>query len=134
MTQVYVDSCIIIYLVEKHPIYFPSILNELREMGEVNFVISPLTRLEVLVKPMRDKNHALLERYETFLSQQVTLAIPNEVFDLALSLRSQYPLKTPDALHLATAIYHQCESFWTNDNRLFFVADIKINSLPLLFY
>lgn len=129
MVQIYMDSCIIIYLVERHPIYFPSILNKLREMDEVGFAISPLTRLEVLVKPKRDRNYILLERYETFLSQQVTLEIPNAVFDLALSLRSQYPLKTPDALHLATAIYHQCESFWTNDNRLLFVADIKINSL-----
>lgn len=129
MVQIYMDSCIIIYLVERHPIYFPSILNKLREMDEVGFAISPLTRLEVLVKPKRDRNYILLERYETFLSQQVTLEIPNAVFDLVLSLRSQYPLKTPDALHLATAIYHQYESFWTNDNRLLFVADIKINSL-----
>lgn len=129
MIQIYADSCIIIYLVERHPIYFPIILNELREIGEVGIAISPLTRLEVLVKPMRDKNYALRERYENFLSRQVVLNMSNEVFELALSLRSRYPLKTPDALHLATAIYHQCESFWTNDEQLAFVTDVKIKLL-----
>ncbi|MBS3952720.1 MAG: PIN domain-containing protein [Methylomicrobium sp.] len=36
----------------------------------------------------------------------------------ALNLRVKHKIKTPDALHLATAIENGCTEFWTNDNRL----------------
>lgn len=36
----------------------------------------------------------------------------------ALGLRAQHGLKTPDALHLATALHHGCTEIWTNDDRL----------------
>ena len=41
------------------------------------------------------------------------------VFDQAAQLRASHPkLKTPDALHLATALHHGCAEFWTNDLEL----------------
>ncbi len=129
MDKIYLDSCIVIYLVEKHPTYFSIVRDRLYDAGEVQLAISPLMRLEVLVKPARDTNYTLLRHYETFLSQQLMLEIPAAVFDLALSLRAQYLLKAPDAIHLATAIYFQCQSFWTNDTRLLSVKNVKINVL-----
>ncbi len=45
--------------------------------------------------------------------------MPPTVFDEAAQLRADFTgLKTPDALHLATAVYHNCDEFWTKDNRL----------------
>ena len=39
-------------------------------------------------------------------------------------------LKTPDALHLATALHHGCRELWTNDDRLHKVASsLAINVL-----
>jgi len=44
------------------------------------------------------------------------------VFESATQLRVAYRLKTPDALHLATAQRYDCAEFWTNDNRLLGIA------------
>ena len=45
--------------------------------------------------------------------------MPSKIFNQAAKLRADFTgLKTPDALHMATAVYHNCDEFWTNDNRL----------------
>ena len=44
------------------------------------------------------------------------------VFEMATTLRAESHLKTPDALHLATAIQSGCSEFWTNDKKLVKVA------------
>ena len=46
-----------------------------------------------------------------------------DVFDMATKLRADSSLKTPDALHLATAILAGCSQFWTNDKKLVKAAD-----------
>jgi uncharacterized protein len=53
-----------------------------------------------------------------FLADQQWLTIGDVEFDHALSLRVRHKIKTPDAIHLATAIRHDCVEFWTNDERL----------------
>jgi predicted nucleic acid-binding protein len=129
MDKIYLDSCIVIYLVERHPIFAPGIQKALMNAGDVMLSVSPLVRLEVLVKPKRETDHFLQQRYERFLAEQCILDMPNAVYDLALSLRVQHNLKTPDALHLATAKHHDCNAFWTNDNRLATVSTLAINIL-----
>ena len=46
------------------------------------------------------------------------LPITDAIYDEALQLRARFRLKTPDALHLATAQHYGCTAFWTNDDRL----------------
>ena len=53
-----------------------------------------------------------------------------EVFDKAAQLRADFSsLKTPDALHLATALHHNCDECWTNDNRLNSVAPSLVKNV-----
>ncbi len=54
MENIYLDSCIVIYLVERHPIFAPVIKKALVETGDIILSVSPLVRLEVLVKPRRE--------------------------------------------------------------------------------
>jgi len=122
MERIYLDSCIVIYLVERHPMYEPLLRERLEGLEEAQLAVSPLVRLEVLVRPLRDGNEDLAQLYRLFLAEQLMLDIPEEVYDVALSLRAKHTLKTPDALHLATAQYHGCSQFWTNDDRLGRVA------------
>jgi predicted nucleic acid-binding protein len=128
--RIYLDACILIYLIEKHPKYYSTIKAKLSNLAEYQLAVSPLLRMEVLVKPLQDSNELLKQRYEDFIAQQIWLPIPETVYEQALQFRSTYRLKTPDALHLAIARHHGCTDFWTNDDRLNTAAsDLAVNVL-----
>ena len=55
---------------------------------------------------------------EEGLAQFQLLDMPEQVYLLAAALHARFSLKTPDALHLATAQFHGCQALWTNDDRL----------------
>lgn len=118
MERIFLDSCIVIYLVERHPLYEPRLREKLEGLEGAELAVSPLVRLEVLVRPLRDGDEELVQLYRLFLAEQLMLDMSEEVYDAALTLRAEHMLKTPDALHLATAQYHGCTQFWTNDDRL----------------
>jgi len=120
-TRAYLDACVTIYYVERHPVLGSQVAASLLPASgeEVMPVISDLTRLECRVLPMRNQDRDLLTRYETFFSlpQCGHAGLDAAVFDLATDLRAQFTLRTPDALHLAAAIRFGCDQFRTQDNR-----------------
>lgn len=118
MRRVYLDSCFVIYLMEETPRFSAEARRFFADNAGTHVCVSPLVRLEVLLRPLRDGNTALLRDYEDFLSSLQGLSITDEIFDRALHLRAQHRLKTPDALHLAVTQHYNCSEFWTNDNRL----------------
>ncbi len=78
--------------------------------------MSDLVRMECLVQPIRFQKASRIASLEAFLARAVTMPIDRAVFDLAAQIRADHPrIKTPDALHLATALHHGCSEFWTND-------------------
>ena len=101
--RIYLDACIVIYLIEKHPVFEEPILRRLEQSPDCQLAVSPLLRLEVLTKPLRDQDTALVQEYEEFLSSKIWLPIPEAIYESALQLRATFRLKTPDALHLAIA-------------------------------
>lgn len=117
--RIYFDSCITIYLVEEHEVFAPSLEGLLESRPDADIYISDLAVMECLVKPLRDKNSPLEEKFKRWFEDVIVLPVTNNVFTEAARLRAKHPtLKTPDAIHLATAIYHSCDEFWTNDERL----------------
>lgn len=117
--MIYLDSCLVIYWVENHSVFASRIEQRVLQAAPAEFAISPLVMAEVLVMPFRQNNVALIARYEAFFANSVVLPMPEAIFVQTARLRATYPsLKTPDALHLATAQHHKCEKFWTNDERL----------------
>ena len=69
--------------------------------------------------------------YESFFKAQELLEMPVEIFDKAARLRADFSsLKTPDALH-PTALLHNCNEFWTNDNRLNSVVPQLVKNILL---
>ncbi len=114
----YLGACAVIYFVEAHPRFGQAITQALESVQAKQIAISPLVDLECLIIPLRENNAALVQRYEIFFEQYICLDMPGEVYRRAAVLSARHNLKTPDALHLATAQYHGCTAFWTNDNRL----------------
>ncbi|MEN6407363.1 MAG: type II toxin-antitoxin system VapC family toxin [Thermoguttaceae bacterium] len=81
------------------------------------FVTSRLSRLECRCRPLKNRQERLLGQYEIFFSgQEVDVRdVDVAVVEKATELRASFGLKTPDAIHAATAILADVEMFWTTD-------------------
>lgn len=117
---IYLDTQVIIYTVEANPNYY-SLLQPLWlkfQAGEIELMTSELTLLETLVFPLKNANSILVRDYEQLLlSSEIQLVpITQSVLRTAANLRANTNLKTPDAIHAATAISEGCTLFLTNDN------------------
>lgn len=120
--MIYLDSCLVIYLVEEHPRYGPAVEESLSRLTTETICISPLVEMECLVLPTRRGNSALLTRFSGFFQRNNLVPMPEEVYLEAARLRAHHAIKTPDALHLAAARFNGCTALWTNDDRLAAVA------------
>lgn len=116
--RVYLDTCIVIYLVEQATGYVEKIAAAISKQTDIEICISPLVQMECMVGVFKLQSPELQLSYEEFFKKSIILDINSETFQLAAKLRAQHGLKTPDALHLATAIQNECGQFWTNDDRL----------------
>jgi predicted nucleic acid-binding protein len=98
-------------------------------MESGSFCTSRLTRLECRVKPLRENNAQLLDAYEQALSAAnvMLIEIDAEVIDRAAEIRARLGFKTPDAIHLASAIRVSADKFVTADKQLSRCGDIKVD-------
>ncbi|HEY8503718.1 MAG TPA: PIN domain-containing protein, partial [Gemmataceae bacterium] len=106
---VYLDTQVVIYSVETHATYWPLLqpVWQVAQAGTFQLVSSELTLMETLVGPLRSGDSVLQAAYEQLFQSPeirllpITLPIPRE----AARLRAATPaLRTPDALHAATAL------------------------------
>jgi predicted nucleic acid-binding protein len=83
-------------------------------------VTSRLSVLECKVRPLRDNNAALLATYDAFFSAEhlILADVDARVIERAAQLRASYRFRTPDAIHLATAIERGAAVFLTGDAAL----------------
>ncbi len=120
---VYVDTQILVYTVESHSKYAPALLplwTAARE-GTIQIITSELALLEVMVRPLRDSDQRLQCDYrDLLLNSDIQLQrIGQSILLDAASLRAAMPsLRTPDAIHAATARSMRCDLLLTNDRGL----------------
>lgn len=131
MGLIYLDSCLLIYLVERHPAWATSVTMAIEKAGEAQFAISPLVKCECLVGPFKRADPLLEAAYTDLFECLVVLDLPERVYLQAAHHRARFGLKMPDALHLACAQHHDCEALWTNDNRLLQASQGMAQRVPV---
>ena len=129
-SSIYLDSCLAIYLVEENATFVAGLESALAADPSASFCISPLTEMECLIMPLRLGNQLLITKFKNWFKTVEVLSLQSNVFHEAARLRADFSsLKTPDALHLAVAIHHKCDEFWTNDSRLSSVAPLLVKNI-----
>jgi predicted nucleic acid-binding protein len=91
------------------------------QKGKNKAYMSVLSILEILVKPKKENNIFLENRYKLMLSNYPNLSILDvtvNIADIAARLRAKYSIKTPDAIILATALRINADYIITCDIKL----------------
>jgi predicted nucleic acid-binding protein len=120
--RIALDTNVFIYTLEENPRYVglaKEVLAWVEQQGNLA-VTSTITMTEVLVKPYKAPGvlaarlwiYGLLSTYPNL----EWVAVDLEIADLAARFRAHYGLKTPDALHAATAARSGATGLVTNDS------------------
>mgnify|MGYP001252557368 CR=1 FL=1 len=122
-SRVLLDTVALIYFLEENERYSKSaekIFNRI-ESGQLQGVIASLVFAELLVPLYRSGDPqaatGLSNRLRNFRNLEV-IPLTTEISMGAARLRADYGLRTPDAIHAATAISTQSTGILTNDKRL----------------
>ncbi len=92
---------------------------------------SRLSRLECRSKPMRTGDAATLAQFDVFFAgvELILLEVTSAVVERATEFRAKYNLKTPDALHYATAVEAGVAVFLTGDRGLEKCSEVPVEIL-----
>jgi predicted nucleic acid-binding protein len=130
---IYLDANIVIRLVEGITFTRAPIEARMSPFLGVpdSFVTSRLTRLECRTKPLKTGDTATLRLFETFFDgvELRLVELTAAVIEKATDLRAKFSLKTPDALHLASAILSGASAFLTGDKELARCTDMPVEIL-----
>lgn len=118
--SIYIDTNCIIYRVERIDPFLETLVPvfDRAAAGDIALVTSELTLLECLTHPVKRGDTELEHLYRRVLTEAKEIAlypIDRQVIESALILRAQHALRTPDAIHAATALNAGCSTFLTND-------------------
>lgn len=131
LKRLYLETAPLIYYVEEHSAYVEKMeaVFQFIEENQLEVLSSVITLTEVLQQPIQQNRSDLQKKYRDILlsSEHLTLLpVDTAIAESAALLRARYNLRTPDALHLATAVENTCEAFLTNDIRLKRVTELRI--------
>lgn len=99
-------------------------------------VTSVVSLIECRSKPMREADFNRVRLYDAFFSsrEMTLLMIDTTVAERATQLRAEHNLKTPDAIHLASALIHGATLLITTDNdfaRCRNLAGLTVEVVPM---
>jgi len=112
---VYLDAGAIIRLVQSGFALSQSVQDAI---VDAKICTSVLSITECLTGPIRDADHVTIDLFDRFFRQSdLRVIVVNEMIARAASsVRAKCKMKTPDAIHAATAIHESCDTIVTSDN------------------
>lgn len=121
--RIYLDACVIIYLVDASETYHARVVDLVRDFNsdrDARLLTSRLSRMECRVRAIKNQQAQLIARYEQFFSASRLdlLEIDAAVIERATQLRVDYSFRSPDAIHLASAMESSSDIFLTGDLEL----------------
>ena len=127
---VYLDANGFIYSVERVEPY-RTLLDPMWQQaraGAFGIASSDIIVLETLVKPLREGDEVVEMLLRSLFDAHEVSLIPatRELWEDAARIRADTGLKTPDALHAATALSAGCTLFITNDTNF-----RRVQGLPI---
>ncbi len=136
--KLFLDTNLFIYLVEGESDLsdkVEQIVTFSRQRG-ITIFTSALTVGEVLVKPVKDGNESLIDRYKDLFNKIEIVSMDAQISYKFAEIRASFTIKAPDAIQLASAIIGGAAHFVTNDERLANVniGGINIHSLQNALY
>ncbi len=129
--RIYIDTAPLIYLVERNPEYFAKMLRivDLIETARLPGFTSVVALTEILVQPLRLGNTDRAQQYYDIIVGRYDFTLVSFTSEIAISaaaIRSRYGLRTPDAMHAATAVKSDCDALLTNDRDFRRVNDLNV--------
>jgi predicted nucleic acid-binding protein len=90
-----------------------------------------LSRLECRSKPLRTGDVTTLAQFDVFFAgvELDLIEVSAAIIDRATHFRARYNLKTPDALHYATAVEIGAVVFLTGDRTLARCSEVPVEVL-----
>lgn len=123
----FIDSVILIDRIDGTP---SRVINAAKVLRHGPIAASELIRLETLVVPIRRADISSILRFNGALALLTLHSIDTAVLDRAAELRAAIPgLKTPDAIHAATALVHGASEFVTRDTGFRRVPGLNVTVL-----
>ncbi len=133
MTRLYLDANSIIYSIEGTLEFRGQALGWIKQAETADGVVvtSRRSRLECRVKPLRDGDADLLARFDGLFARDVLemVDVTSEVIERATELRAAHNFRTPDAIHLASALVAGADVFLTGDRDLAKCPGLKVELL-----
>lgn len=119
---------------EQNESFLPDLTPMMDSLAEGGLVVitSVLSLVEVLTGCFRASDEVRSRRYLNLFDATEgveVLDVDREIAIGAARLRSRYGLRTPDAIHIATAVAAGASAFVTTDRRLSVVREIEVRVL-----
>ena len=130
-SKIALDSSCFIYQIEENQKYVELtkvIFEELLSNNKIKALGSTLIITEILTKPYHHNRQDLVLDYKDLilnLPNFSTFAPEERICDDAALIRAKYNFRTPDAIHIATAIEENASAIIGNDKKWQKVKEIK---------
>jgi predicted nucleic acid-binding protein len=124
------DTSIVIAVLNRHDTLHPAARRSLLAARDRHaLAISALTYAEILVGPLRAGEDAV-EIVERFAAQTHILDLTSQIARLAAELRALRNIKHPDAVILATGLWHRADVILTGDVRWKGIETVRVVGDP----